>query len=65
MSGNAERMSWAHTVRTVAWSLIGIRNSSRHREGERTLRPLPLVFAALAAVVLFVLVLMGLVHWIA
>lgn len=53
------------TLRTVAWSLIGIRNSGRHHEDQRGLRPLPLMFTALGAVFLFVLALMGLVHWIA
>ena len=57
--------SWLQPVRTVAWSLIGIRNSSKHGQDQRALRPLPLIFTALGATLLFVLTLMGLVHWIA
>ena len=59
------RPSWLQTVRTVAWSLIGIRNSSKHGQDQRALRPLPLIFTALGATLLFVLALLGLVHWIA
>lgn len=59
------RLSWLQTVRTVAWSLIGIRNSSKHGQDQRALRPLPLIFTALGATLLFVLALLGLVHWIA
>ena len=57
--------SWLQTMRTVAWSLIGIRNSSKHGQDQCALRPLPLIFSALGATLLFVLTLMGLVHWIA
>ncbi len=57
--------SWLQTMRTVAWSLIGIRNSSKHGQDQRALRPLSLIFTALGATLLFVLTLMGLVHWIA
>ncbi len=51
------------TVRTVAWALFGVRNSGRHRQDQPALRPLQVVGVGLAAVILLVLLLMGLVHW--
>lgn len=57
--------SWLQTLRMVAWSLIGIRNGARHREDQRSVGIVPLMFTALGAVFLFVLALMALVHWIA
>jgi len=61
----SDRGSWLQTLRIVAWSLIGIRNGARHREDQRLVGVVPLMFTALAAVFLFVLALLALVHWIA
>lgn len=57
--------TWWQTLRIVAWSLIGIRKGSRHQEDQRSVGIVPLMFTALGAVFLFVLALMGLVHWLA
>ncbi|MBN9330383.1 MAG: hypothetical protein ABT03_04190 [Comamonas sp. SCN 67-35] len=65
MTQPSERGSWQQTLRMVAWSLIGIRNGARHREDQRSVGIVPLMFTALGAVFVFVLALMALVHWIA
>ncbi len=65
MTAPSERSSWQQTLRMVAWSLIGIRNGARHREDQRSVGIVPLMFTALGAVFVFVLALMALVHWIA
>ncbi|QEA11976.1 DUF2970 domain-containing protein [Comamonas flocculans] len=65
MNRKAERGSWLQTLRIVAWSLIGIRNGRRHSEDQRKVGVVALMFTALGAVLLFVLVLLALVHWIA
>ncbi|MCD6662836.1 MAG: DUF2970 domain-containing protein [Comamonas sp.] len=65
MTAPSERGSWQQTLRMVAWSLIGIRNGARHREDQRSVGIVPLMFTALGAVFVFVLALMALVHWIA
>jgi hypothetical protein len=55
-------MSLLHTIRTVAWSFIGIRNSS---EANRVkLNPFHVIVVALAGVALFVGGLVLLVHWV-
>jgi hypothetical protein len=56
-------MSLLHTIRTVAWSFIGIRQG-----GEATrvkLNPFVVIAVALAAAALFVGGLVLLVHWVA
>ncbi|QXL84739.1 DUF2970 domain-containing protein [Comamonas sp. NLF-1-9] len=65
MSRKAERSSWLQTLRIVAWSLVGIRNGSRHHEDQRKVGVVALMFTALGAVLLFVLALLALVHWVA
>jgi len=65
MTQPSERGSWQQTLRMGAWSLIGIRNGARHREDQRSVGIVPLMFTALGAVFVFVLALMALVHWIA
>jgi hypothetical protein len=51
------------TLRTVAWSFFGVRNSSGHEQDVEGVNPLYLVIAALVAAALFVLVLIGLARW--
>lgn len=55
-------MSLLHTIKTVAWSFVGIRNSS---EANRVkLNPFHVIVVALAGVALFVGGLVLLVHWV-
>ena len=57
--------SLLHTVKAVAWSFLGIRKNSEYQNDLSRLNPLHIVAVAIAAVVLMVLGLAGLVHWIA
>jgi len=65
MTQPSERGSWQQTLRMVAWSLIGIRTGARHREDQRSVGIVPLMFTALGAGFVFVLALMALGHWVA
>ena len=62
-------MSWTRTIqalktiRAVAWSFLGLRNSSG-LETDRKLNPLHVVIAGFMGVFAFVVFLIGLVHWI-
>ena len=53
-----------HTVKAVAWSFIGIRKNSEYENDLARLNPLHIVLVAIAAVVLMVAGLVGLVHWV-
>ena len=52
-------------VRAVAWAMIGLRNGDEYRKDQTLLRPLQVGGIALVALFLLVLLLMGLVHWVA
>lgn len=58
------RWRFGRAVRIVAWSLLGLRNSTRHGQDQEGLHPLAIVFVGLGAVVALVLVLMAIVHWV-
>lgn len=51
------------TVKAVGWSLLGVRKDSEWQEDGAQVTPLQIIAVGLVALVLFVLVLMGLVHW--
>jgi hypothetical protein len=54
-----------HTIKTVAWSFIGIRKHSEYQADMGRLNPFHIVVAALLGVALFVGALVLLVHWVA
>jgi len=56
--------SMLRTVRAVAWAMFGVRNGDEYRKDQHQLQPLQVMCVGLAALVLFVLGLMALVHWI-
>ena len=56
-------MSLLHTIRTVAWSFIGIRNGSEATRAK--LNPFLVIAVGLAGTALFVGGLVLLVHWVA
>lgn len=58
------RGSLARTVKTMAWSLIGIRKGSEYREDLEKVNPLHLIAVGLVAIFLLVAALVALVHWI-
>ena len=51
------------TLRAVAWSFLGLRNSGGLEEDTK-LNPLHVVIVGFLAVIAFVVFLLGLVHWV-
>ena len=51
------------TVQAVLWSLLGVRKGSEWQQDGAQVTPLQIIAVGLAALVLFVLGLMALVHW--
>jgi hypothetical protein len=62
---HARRGSFAQTVRAVAWSFLGIRRSSGLEEDVKRLNPIHVIVAGVLGALLFVLLLVALVHWVA
>lgn len=58
-------MSFLHTIKTVAWSFIGIRKHSEFQNDVGRLNPFHIVVVALIGVALFVGALVLLVNWVA
>ena len=58
-------MSLLRTIKTVAWSFIGIRKHSEFQSDVGRLNPFHLIVAALIGVALFVGSLVLLVNWVA
>lgn len=56
--------SFLQTLRAVGWSFFGVRKSAEHEKDVSQLNPVHLVIAAVLAAVVFVLSLVGLVHWV-
>ena len=52
------------TIKAVAWSFVGLRRGSDYREDISKLNPLHIIVVALAGCAVFVLALIGLVHWV-
>ena len=51
------------TVQAVLWSLLGVRKGSEWQQDGAQVTPLQIIAVGLAALVLFVLGSMALVHW--
>ena len=51
------------TVKAVAWSFVGLRARGEYEEDVKNLNPLHIIMVGLAAVFVFVLVLVLLVNW--
>lgn len=71
MSGAGDRpparahASLWRTVRAIAWAMLGVRNGDEYRKDQESLRPLQVVGIGLAALFLIVLLLIGVVRWVA
>ena len=59
------RASLLRSVRTVAWSFLGIRKNSEFQKDIASVQPLHVIAVGLAGALLFVLALVLLVNWIA
>ena len=57
-------MSIGRTIKTVAWSFIGIRKRSEYEEDLGKVNPFHVIAVAIVAVALFVGGLIALVNWI-
>ena len=57
--------SLMRSIRTVAWSFLGIRKNSEFQKDIANVQPLHVIAVGLAAALLFVLALVLLVNWIA
>lgn len=58
------RPSFLRTVKTVAWSFIGIRKNSEYRQDLAQANPVHIIVVGIGAAVLFVLGLVVLVNWV-
>lgn len=60
----AAKPSFLRTVKTVAWSFIGIRKNSEYKEDLARVNPFHVIAVGIAAAVLFVVGLVLLVNWV-
>jgi hypothetical protein len=66
MSANAmaDRPTFLHTVKAVAWAFFGIRKNSEYQQDLGKLNPFHIILVALVGVALFVGGLIFLVNWV-
>ncbi len=57
-------LSFAQTVKAVAWSFVGLRRGAGYREDTQKLNPVHVIVAGILGAVLFVLALVALVRWV-
>ena len=62
---HARKGSFGQTLRAVAWSFLGIRRSAGLEEDVKRLNPIHVIVAGVLGALLFVLLLVALVHWVA
>ena len=68
MSGNQlakpDAQSFLRSIKTVAWSFLGIRKNSEFKEDLQKVNPLHIMVIGVGAVFLFVIGLMFFVQWV-
>jgi hypothetical protein len=57
-------MSFGRSVKTVAWSFLGIRKHSEYQEDLARVNPLHVIAVAVAGVLMFIVGLMVFVNWV-
>jgi hypothetical protein len=57
-------MSFGRSIKTVAWSFLGIRKHSEYQEDLARVNPLHVIVVAIAAVLMFVVGLIFFVNWV-
>ncbi len=57
--------SFGRSLKTVAWSFLGIRKSSEYQQDLASVNPLHIVLVAIGGVAIFVVSLMFFVNWVA
>lgn len=60
----ARPVSFAQTMKAVAWSFFGVRRGADYEKDVARLNPVHVIIAGLIGAVLFVLVLVLLVQWV-
>ncbi len=60
----APMMSFGRSIKTVAWSFLGIRKHSEYQEDLARVNPLHVIGVAIAAVLVFVVGLIFFVNWV-
>jgi Protein of unknown function (DUF2970) len=58
-------LSFGRSIKTVAWSFLGIRKQSEYQEDLARVNPLHVIVVAIAAVLAFVVGLIIFVNWVA
>ena len=56
-------MSFARTVKAVAWSFVGLRSGKEFEKDTQQLNPIHIVIAGFAGVAVFIAVLLLIVNW--
>jgi len=64
MTGNGARPSLMRSLKTVAWSFIGIRSLAGFEEDAAKVNPLHVLLAGVISVLLLVVSLIGLATWV-
>ena len=57
--------AWRQTFKAVAWSFFGVRRASGYEDDVSKINPLHVIVAGVVAAILFVLLLLAVVHWVA
>lgn len=60
----ARKGSFWQTVKAVAWSFLGIRQSGAYAQDVQKLNPLHVIAVGIVAAVIFVLAIIALVQWV-
>jgi len=64
MTDRSATPSFLRSMKTVAWSFLGIRKSSEYQRDLETVNPLHIVSVAIGGVFIFVVSLMFFVNWV-
>jgi Protein of unknown function (DUF2970) len=57
-------MSFARTVKAVAWSFVGLRSGKEFEKDTQQLNPIHIVIAGFVGVALFIGILLLIVNWV-
>ena len=63
-AGNVARLSFLRSLKTVAWSFIGIRSRAGFEEDAAKVNPLHVLLAGIITVLVLVVSLIGLATWV-
>lgn len=61
---SSRKPSLLRTIKAMAWAFLGVRKGSEWRSDSAQMTPLLVVSVGLAAIFVFVLLLIGIVNWV-